>query len=114
MEFAGHMSEAMLLGIFQVSVLHNLVHVLFGIVGLVVALRFVWSKNYLIWGGAIYALLLIYGLFLHGDHDANFVPLNSADNWLHGALALTMILLGILLGRRDRTHARSNQHGNSK
>ena len=101
-EFAGHMSEAMLLGIFQVSILHNLVHVLFGIVGLVVTLRFTWSKRYLIWGGVIYAVLLVYGLFIHGDHDANFVPLNTADNWLHGALALTMILLGILLGRRDR------------
>ncbi|MFD5226366.1 DUF4383 domain-containing protein [Microbacterium sp. NPDC058342] len=99
-EFAGHTSEAMLLGIFQVSVLHNIVHLLFGVAGLVLARRFAWSKNYLIWGGVIYALLLVYGLFLHGDHAANFVPLNAADNWLHGALAVTMILLGVLLGRR--------------
>ena len=33
--FAGHMSEAKLLGIFQVSILHNIVHILFGIAGLV-------------------------------------------------------------------------------
>ncbi|MDN5791808.1 MAG: DUF4383 domain-containing protein, partial [Brevibacterium aurantiacum] len=32
--FAGHHSQAALLGIFQVSVLHNIVHLLFGIVGL--------------------------------------------------------------------------------
>jgi len=36
-----------------------------------------------------------------GDHPANFVPLNGADNWLHGALAVAMIVLGILLGRRE-------------
>jgi hypothetical protein len=34
MAFAGHMSEAKLLGLFQVSVLHNIVHLLFGIAGL--------------------------------------------------------------------------------
>jgi hypothetical protein len=104
MQFAGHMSEAMLLGVFQVSILHNIVHLLYGILGLALARRFSWSKMYLIWGGVVYAVLLVYGLFFHGDHDANFVPLNTADNWLHGGLALTMILLGVLLGRgRDET-----------
>ena len=34
LQLAGHESEAMLLGIFQVSVLHNVVHLLFGVVGL--------------------------------------------------------------------------------
>ena len=101
-QFAGHESEAMLLGVFQVSILHNIVHLLYGIAGLGAATSFVASKNYLIWGGVIYALLLVYGLFLSGDHPANFVPLNSADNWLHAGLAVAMILLGVLLGRRDR------------
>lgn len=32
---AGHHSGSMLLGIFQVSVLHNIVHLLFGVAGLV-------------------------------------------------------------------------------
>jgi hypothetical protein len=101
-QFAGHESEAMLLGVFQVSILHNIVHLLFGIAGLAAATSFVASKNYLIWGGVIYALLLIYGLFLSGDQPANFVPLNTADNWLHAVLAVAMIVLGVLLGRRDR------------
>jgi hypothetical protein len=37
MTFAGHESTAMLLGVFHVSILHNIVHLLFGIVGLAVA-----------------------------------------------------------------------------
>ncbi|MDR5699172.1 DUF4383 domain-containing protein [Agromyces aerolatus] len=98
-QFAGHESQALLLGVFQVSILHNIVHLLYGLVGLAAATGFAASKNYLIWGGVVYAALLVYGLFLSGDHPANFVPLNSADNWLHGALAVTMIVLGILLGR---------------
>jgi hypothetical protein len=101
-QFAGHESEAMLLGVFQVSILHNIVLLLFGFAGLAAATCFVASKNYLIWGGAIYALLLVYGLFFSSDQPANFVPLNSADNWLHAVLAVAMILLGVLLGRRER------------
>ncbi|WP_329812755.1 DUF4383 domain-containing protein, partial [Streptomyces sp. GSL17-113] len=34
MQFAGHESQAMLFGVFQVSILHNIVHLLFGVVGL--------------------------------------------------------------------------------
>lgn len=100
-QFAGHESQALLLGVFQVSILHNIVHVLYGLVGLAAATGFAASRNYLIWGGVVYAALLVYGLFFSGDHPANFVPLNSADNWLHAALAVSMIVLGILLGRRD-------------
>lgn len=100
MEFAGHHSGALLLGVFQVSILHNIVHLLFGIAGVAFATTFGGSKHYLIWGGVIYAVLWIYGLFFAGDHPANFVPLNDADNWLHLGLAVVMILLGVFLGRR--------------
>jgi len=100
LQFAGHTSEAMLLGIFQVSILHNIVHLLYGVVGLLAARSFGGSKNYLIWGGVVYAVLWLYGLFVPHDHGANFVPLNTADNWLHFVLAVTMIGLGVLLGRR--------------
>ena len=36
-DFAGDGSEAELLGIFNVSILHNIVHLLFGLVGLALA-----------------------------------------------------------------------------
>lgn len=106
MQFAGHMSEAMLLGVFQVSILHNIVHLLYGVVGVAAARAFGVSKQYLIWGGAVYALLWIYGLVILHDHAGNFVPLNTADDWLHFVLAVTMIALGLLLGRAERTRRR--------
>jgi hypothetical protein len=34
------------------------------------------------------------------DGAANFVPVNSADNWLHLGLGVGMLLLGLVLGRR--------------
>jgi hypothetical protein len=97
---AGHGSGAMLLGLFQVSVLHNIVHLLFGIAGVALARRFRTSKLYLIVGGLVYAVLWIYGLVIDKDSQANFVPLNTADDWLHFVLAVGMIGLGVLLGRR--------------
>ena len=107
---AGSGSMAMLLGLFQVSVLHNIVHLLFGIVGLVVARTARGSRLYLIVGGVIYAVLWIYGLFTaNHDSGANFVPINTADNWLHLVLAVAMILLGIVLPRVRRSASPSRR-----
>ena len=102
LQFAGHESEAMLLGLFQVSILHNLVHLAFGIIGLAMSRTVSGARSYLIGGGAIYLVLWLYGLFVEGDHGANIVPVNNADDWLHFVLGVGMIALGVLLTRRDR------------
>lgn len=102
MEFAGHKSHAELLGIFQVSVLHNVVHLLYGIAGLALARRVETARAYLIGGGAVYLVLWVYGLVVDMRSDANFVPLNNADNWLHLFLGIAMIGLGFALTPRDR------------
>jgi hypothetical protein len=101
--FAGADSEAMLLGIFQVSVLHNIVHLLFGVAGVVMAKTATGAYNYLLWGGVIYAVLFIYGLIIPHDSAANFVPLNAADNILHLVLAIGMIALALVLRDKHRT-----------
>ncbi len=99
-DFAGHHSGAMLFGLFQVSILHNVVHLLFGVGGLALSRTIGTATAYLIAGGAIYLLLWIYGLVIDQSSQANFVPVNTADNWLHLVLGLGMILLGVLLSRR--------------
>lgn len=103
LEFAGHDGDAELLGIFQVSVLHNIVHLLFGIAGLALSRTVSGSRTFLVGGGAIYLVLWLYGLIIDRDSDANFVPLNSADDWLHFGLGAGMIALGLLLSREPRT-----------
>ena len=101
MEFAGHESQAMLLGIFQVSVLHNIVHLLFGIAGIAMSKAIPSARKFLLVGGIIYLLLWLYGLVVDQTSEANFVPVNSADNWLHLFLAAGMIALSFL-GQGDR------------
>src|SRR3954470_20537738 len=101
--FAGHESQAALLGIFNVSVLHNIVHLLFGIAGLLAARTFSAARTYLIVGGFIYLALFLYGMLIDHNSAANFVPVNTADNYLHLALGIGMIALGALLGRRATT-----------
>jgi hypothetical protein len=97
MEFAGHESEAELLGIFQVSILHNLVHIAFGVAGLLMARSWSLARSFLIGGGVIYLVLWLYGLAVGRNDDANFVPVNVADDWLHFALGAGMIALGVLV-----------------
>ena len=95
MELAGHESRAELLGIFQVSILHNVVHLLFGLAGLAMARKTSSAIAYLIGGGVIYLVLWVYGLATDQMSEANFVPLNNADDWLHLVLGIGMIGLGL-------------------
>jgi hypothetical protein len=95
MSFAGHGSGAKLLGIFQVSILHNLVHLLFGIVGLALAKTADGARTFLIGGGVVYLVLWLLGIVGGGD----WIPVNTADNWLHFVLGVAMIGLGFVTGR---------------
>ena len=97
MQLAGHDSGAKLFGLFQVSVLHNLVHLLFGLVGLVMARRLAGARVFLAGGGALYLVLWLYGFAIDRDTAANFVPVNDADNWLHLVLGFGMLAAGLLL-----------------
>ena len=98
---AGHGSMALLLGLFMVSVLHNLVHLLFGVIGILAARTYAAARAYLLFGGVIYLVLWIYGLVIDRDSSANFVPVNAADDWLH--LGLAVVMIGAALGLRRRT-----------
>ncbi|MDQ3423216.1 MAG: DUF4383 domain-containing protein [Actinomycetota bacterium] len=105
MEFAGHESGALLLGLFQVSILHNIVHLLYGVAGLAMGRTADGARAYLVGGGIIYLVLWIYGLVVDETSAANFVPLNDADDWLHLGLGAAMIALGLLLWRRTGSTA---------
>ncbi|WP_329056034.1 DUF4383 domain-containing protein [Amycolatopsis sp. NBC_01488] len=106
LHFAGHESGARLFGVFTVSVLHNLVHLAFGVAGLVAARGSGGSRAFLMIGGGIYVLLWVFGLAMNHDTPANFIPLDNADDWLHLALGVAMIAAGIATTALDRARGR--------
>jgi hypothetical protein len=95
LEFAGDDGTAELLGLFQVSVLHNIVHGLFGLAGLALAATASGARTFLIGGGAIYLVLFLVGIVGGGD----WIPVDDADNWLHLLIGAGMIGLGVLTTR---------------
>ena len=101
LKFAGDESEAELLGIFQVSILHNIVHLLFGVAGLALARTADGARMFLIGGGVLYLALWILGLV----GAANWIPQNDADDWLHFGLGIAMLGAGVLLTRERAERA---------
>ena len=95
LSFAGHGSGAKLLGVFQVSILHNIVHLLFGIAGLVLAKTAEGARRFLVGGGTVYLLLWVVGLV--GALD--WLAANAADNWLNFAFGAPLVGLGVLVRR---------------
>ena len=103
--------HALLLGLFEVSVLHNIVHLLFGVAGLAMAKNADSAVKYLIGGGVVYLLLTVYGLIVEGDHKSagNFVPFNGHDNWLHALLGVALLAVGVIAKKAlDKTHHTSS------
>ncbi|MEJ7791611.1 MAG: DUF4383 domain-containing protein [Gaiellaceae bacterium] len=90
LKFAGEKSDAELLGLFQVSVLHNIAHALFG-VGILAARKHRTALQYLLAAGVLYVVLLVYGLIASEKGSENFLPMNSGDDFLHAALALALL-----------------------
>jgi hypothetical protein len=95
LEFAGDDGNAEILGIFHTSVLHNIVHLLFGLVGLALARTWSGARTFLIGGGVIYIALWLLGIV----GGADWIPSNTADHWLHFVLGVSMIGLGVILTR---------------
>jgi len=84
-----------LLGIFHVNTLHNIIHLVSGLVALWVANTSASaSKTYFAVFGVIYALVAIMG-FVKGDGDIfGIIANNAADTWLHVVIAVASLVLG--------------------
>ncbi|WP_249714529.1 DUF4383 domain-containing protein [Micromonospora sp. NBRC 107566] len=100
--FAGHTSTAKLFGLFQVSILLNAIHLLSGLIGLAMFRTAASARTFLIGVGIFYAALWIYGIAVNQASSANVIPVNTADNWLHFALAVGMIGSGLTSSRPTR------------
>ncbi|MFE4196413.1 DUF4383 domain-containing protein [Paenarthrobacter sp. NPDC056912] len=94
LRFLGPDSHAMLFGVFQVSVLLNVLQLAIGVAGWSMSRTAHGARNYLMGFGALYVLLSIYGLSVGVDSAANFLSLNTAVNWAHMVLGILMMAAG--------------------
>lgn len=90
----GITSNGHLLGIFEVNTLHNVIHLLSGIVALGASMSSLKaSRMYFQVFGAVYALVAIVG-FVQGSTVLGLIGVNLADNLLHVVIAAAALYLG--------------------
>ncbi|MFJ5955407.1 DUF4383 domain-containing protein [Paenarthrobacter sp. NPDC092416] len=110
MQFLGPNSHAMLLGLFQVSILLNIVQMVIGATGWAMSRSGHGARNFLMGFGAFYVVLSIYGLSVGVDSAANFLSMNTAGNWTLMVLGILMIVAGWMFAQylTDDRKARKN------
>ena len=92
----------MLFGVFQTSVLSNLIFLGIGMVGAVSMFFDVTSRLFFFVGGVVLAFFGVYGLVVDRSSAQNFLPLNGAASWLRLGLAVVMLITGVVLSLRRR------------
>ena len=80
------------LGVFPVNVVHNIVHLLFGIWGLAASRTFDASRAYCRIAGVIYLVLFVLGFV--APTGFGLVPLGGTDPWLHLVLGAPLAYFG--------------------
>ena len=93
------------LGIFPVNILHTLVHLAFGIWGLMASRDWGKAKAYAKAVAVIYAVFVVMGLIPGLDTTFGLVPLHDNDVWLHLLLAVPAAYFGFM-HRDNRTSDR--------
>ena len=111
MDMSGHAADADVtmksmfgyeLKLFPVNVLHDIVHILFGIWGLLAARTFGGARMYFRGVAVIYAVLTVMGLVPALYTTFGLIPLYGYDVWLHAVLAIVAAYFGWL--NRDTAH----------
>ena len=91
--FFGHDTNETIIG-FEINPFHNIVHILIGAAGLLLARTLAGARTYG-WLLAVgYGATFVYGLFAVGQ-TWDFLSLNWADNWLHLVSALAGLALAL-------------------
>jgi len=90
----GMKAHGMLLGMFHVNMVHNIVHLLFGLWGLAASRSMSGSVGFFRAVAVIYALLAIMGLFEATRHGFSYVELGDKNVWLHAGLAVFGVFFG--------------------
>ncbi len=106
-DLAVEAGSGMELGLFPVNVLHNLVHIVFGVWGLIAARSFSAARAYARAVAIIYAVLAVLGIIPATNTVFGLVPIYGHDIWLHALLAAVAAYFGFV---RHETDTHSSDH----
>lgn len=87
-----------LLGLFPVNVLHNAVHLLFGVWGLLAARTVAGATQYAKIGGGIYLVLVILGFV--APTTFGLIPIGGNNIWLHAVIGIVLLAVGLQSGKK--------------
>jgi hypothetical protein len=82
-----------ILGLFPTNLLHNLVHLVFGVWGIVASRSFGAAKQYATLVGVIYIVLAIFGYFV--PDTFGLIPIGGNDIWLHCLIGVLLLVSGL-------------------
>lgn len=99
LRFLGPDSRAMFLGLFQVSMLLNIVQLAIGATGFTMSRNGMGARNFLMGFGLLYIVLSVYALIVGMGSAANFLSFNTTDSWTLLVVGVAMIGAGWLLSR---------------
>lgn len=83
--------NGLLFGVFMVDPVHNVIHLLSGVIALVAAMNVNYALLYFKVFGVIYGLVALAGFF---TEDLVIIRVNMADNLLHTVIALVALYFG--------------------
>jgi hypothetical protein len=100
--------HGMALDMFPVNTAHNIVHLLFAILGMA-AWAGGWARGYFQLLTVSYALLAVLGMIPGTSTTFGLIPIWGNDVWLHGAIAAVSAYFGFVRGAVDaRTHTQAH------
>ena len=99
-----------LLGLFPINALHNLVHLVVGLLGLAAYARFSTAHTYARGLAIVYGLLTLMGLVPGLNTTFGLIPIFGYDVWLHALTAVVSAYFGFVAPRRVETVADSGRN----
>lgn len=90
-------TDGLLLGLFEVDNMHNLVHIVTGVIAIMAATSFNYAKIYFQVFGTAYFIVGILGLWNNGN--LFIMHVNLADNILHIVIGIVAIFIGFSVAR---------------
>lgn len=95
------MAHGRLLGLFPVNAMHNLVHILIGVWGILASRSIGGARAYAQGLAIIYGLLTILGLIPATQTLFGLAPIYGHDVWLHALTALVAAYFGFIARNTD-------------